>query len=221
MNRLYLVRHGENWANLTKEFSHRHVDYSLTPKGVLQAQQTAEYFRDKEIHGIYSSPLKRTVETAEIIAKRLELQVTVLENLREVNVGDLEGQPVSTELWATHNQIIEDWLTGKPERQFPNGEDYHMLWSRTRAAIKEMTAGKQGESLIVVGHGGMFTFTLPDLCGSVDLNVLGQKHNCSITEVEIESGNGHLNGNLISWAKCDHLHGTAAEFVAGFLKTHR
>ena len=37
MNRIYLVRHGENTANLTKEFSHRRVDYSLTPKGILQA----------------------------------------------------------------------------------------------------------------------------------------------------------------------------------------
>ena len=41
MNHLYLVRHGENVANLTKEFSCCKVDYSLTAKGVLQAQQTA------------------------------------------------------------------------------------------------------------------------------------------------------------------------------------
>ena len=67
LNRLYLVRHGENMANLTKEFSYRHVDYSLTPKGVLQAQQTAAYFTDKHIHEIYTSPLKRAVETADII----------------------------------------------------------------------------------------------------------------------------------------------------------
>jgi len=60
-NRLYLVRHGENLANLTKEFSYRQVDYSLTPKRVLQAQQTAACFTDKNIHEIYASPLKRAV----------------------------------------------------------------------------------------------------------------------------------------------------------------
>ena len=37
MNRVYLVRHGENLAHLTKEFSYRKVDYPLTPKGVMQA----------------------------------------------------------------------------------------------------------------------------------------------------------------------------------------
>ncbi len=46
MIKIYLVRHGENVANLTKEFSHRKVDHSLTPKGRLQAKQTAAYFKD-------------------------------------------------------------------------------------------------------------------------------------------------------------------------------
>ena len=60
-NTIYLVRHGENLANITKEFSHRLVDYSLTPKGIIQAEQTAAYFRDFHIDEIYSSPLKRAV----------------------------------------------------------------------------------------------------------------------------------------------------------------
>jgi broad specificity phosphatase PhoE len=47
MTTLYLVRHGENLANITKEFSYRAVDYPLTPKGILQAEQTAEYFAAK------------------------------------------------------------------------------------------------------------------------------------------------------------------------------
>src|SRR5689334_15064805 len=92
MNSLYLVRHGENWANITREFSHKKVDYSLTPKGILQAQQTAELFKSKQIDEIYASPLKRARETAEIIAQALGLDVVVVEHFREVNVGALEGQ---------------------------------------------------------------------------------------------------------------------------------
>ncbi len=49
MIKIYLVRHGENVANLTKEFSHRKVDHSLTPKGRLQAEQIAAYFKDIRI----------------------------------------------------------------------------------------------------------------------------------------------------------------------------
>ena len=42
MQRVFLIRHGENQANLTKEFSYRLVDYPLNAKGILQARQTAE-----------------------------------------------------------------------------------------------------------------------------------------------------------------------------------
>ncbi|MGE5263835.1 MAG: histidine phosphatase family protein [Acidobacteriota bacterium] len=220
MNRLYLVRHAENPANLTKEFSYRRVDLSLTPKGVLQAKQTAEWFKGKTIHAIYSSPLKRAAETAGILAAESGLPVEVMEDLREVNVGDLEGQPVTPELWAYHDSIVADWLGGKPERRFPNGEDYAMLWKRTQAAFGKIVAGRRAENIIVVGHGGMFSFTLKDLCPGVDLNLLRatENHNCSITEIEIESRHGRLNGQLIAWARCDHLHGPAAELVSGFMK---
>ena len=71
MHTIYWVRHGENKANITKEFSYKYVDYSLTPKGIQQAQQTARFFRNKNIQTIYTSPLKRAVETAEIIARAL------------------------------------------------------------------------------------------------------------------------------------------------------
>jgi len=49
MNRIYLVRHAENLASLTSEFSYRLVDCSLNIKECLQTQQTAEVFIDKNI----------------------------------------------------------------------------------------------------------------------------------------------------------------------------
>src|SRR5579872_6100860 len=93
-NTLYLVRHGENLANITKEFSYKLVDYPLTPKGVLQAEQTAAFFLNTiPLMAAFASPLKRARETAEIIARAQNLSVTVLEEFREVNVGDMEQRP--------------------------------------------------------------------------------------------------------------------------------
>jgi broad specificity phosphatase PhoE len=86
MPTIYLVRHGENPANLTRQFSCRLVDYSLTPRGVQQAEQTALYFGRLPIGAVFASPLKRAVETATIIAQPLELEVQLLEQFREVNV---------------------------------------------------------------------------------------------------------------------------------------
>ena len=79
---LFVVRHGENPANVNREFSYKLVDYSLNEKGIQQAEETAVYFLDKGIHEIYSSPLRRALETAEIIAAPLGLPVTVMEEFR-------------------------------------------------------------------------------------------------------------------------------------------
>src|SRR5512138_1947577 len=149
MNRIYWVRHGENRANLTLEFSHRRVDYSLTPKGILQAQQTAEFLRDQDIDEVYSSPLRRASETAHIIAAPLDLPMVILEELREIDVGELEDHPPTAEAWALHNRIIQDWLSGKPEATFPGGENYHSVWMRLRAALVKMTANREGCNIVV------------------------------------------------------------------------
>ncbi len=217
MNRLYFVRHGENRANLTREFSHRTVDYSLTPKGRLQAEQTAAYFAARRIDEVYASPLKRARETAEIIAAPHRLPVILLEELREINCGALEGRPATDADWVLYNHIVAQWLEGRGEVAFPGGEDYAALWSRTRAALRLMFEGKSGREIVLVGHGGMLGATLKDICRNVSLDWLHEadSHNCAITEINIEVRDGQIDGELVTWAAHDHLYGAAAEFVTG------
>src|SRR5579864_5128475 len=119
MNTVYFVRHGENPANLTREFSYRLVDYPLTENGVRQAQETARYLRDRGITAVYASPLKRAMQTAQIIAAPLGLPVTVVESFREVNVGALERQLPTPETWALHDAICAAWAAGNADMCFP------------------------------------------------------------------------------------------------------
>ncbi len=221
MNTIYLVRHGENTANLTKEFSHKLVDYPLTPKGVIQAQQTADYFLDKHIDAIYSSPLKRAKETAQIIGHAVGLDPIIVEQFREVNVGSLEGKPPTHENWTFHNRIMLSWFTGTPERTFPDGENYLMLVERMKAGLREVTRGRDNQNMVIVGHGGIFSATINNICQNVDLGELMKKenHNCAITEIEVEVTDTSITGNLKNWASCLHLQGEAAELVSGFIRT--
>lgn len=104
VSRLHLVRHAENRANTLRVFSCRHVDYSLTAKGVVQARQTGAYLKKTSVDRIYSSPLKRAVETAEIIADQVNLTVDVVESLTEVDVegGTVSGPPAELGMrWAS------------------------------------------------------------------------------------------------------------------------
>jgi len=221
-NTLYLVRHAENWANLTKQFSHQRVDYSLTPKGVLQAQQTAEYFRNRSIDDIYSSPLKRAVATAQIVAAACGLTVKIVENFRETNTGVLEDQPPTMEAWSYHNRILADWYDGRPQAGFPGGEDYITLLARARSGMKGVVNGKDGRSVIIVGHGGMFSTTLKDLCTNVDVGWLRRANasNCSVTELSVSMADGKIEGKLVAWASTSHLQGEAAKFVPGMPGRH-
>ena len=217
MNRLLFVRHGENRANLTKEFSHRKVDYPLTPKGRLQAFQTAQVLRGQRIQAIYTSPLKRASETADMIARELGLGVTPLENFREVNVGHFEDLPPTPETWARHNQIVDAWWQGQREVGFPGGENQEELWQRMRAGLDIILDGNDGQTILIVLHGGILTFTLKEFCPQVDLAWLRQavNHNCSISEIWVNKQGSAWQGQLISWAAYGHLHGEAAELVSG------
>jgi broad specificity phosphatase PhoE len=216
-NTIYMIRHGENPANITHEFSYKRVDYSLTSKGILQAQQTGEYFKDKQIDEIYASPLKRTRETASYIAQALDLPVTIMEQFREINVGSLEGQPPTDENWELHNRIIREWASGEKDLSFPNGENYYQLLERLRDGLKAVTEHKVGKRIVIVAHGGIITHPLRDICPNQDLSAAAKRgnYNCSITQIELSTANGQLQGKLQMWASATHLHGVAAQVGEG------
>jgi broad specificity phosphatase PhoE len=219
INTIYLIRHGENPANVTNDFSYKLVDYSLTPRGRLQAQQTAEYFKDKHIDEVYSSPLKRAKETAEAIAQPLKLPVTVLENFREINVGSLEGRPPTQENWAIHDRIVQAWFAGNTAAAFPDGENYTQVLQRLRSGLLQVTRNKTGQNIVIVGHGGIFTRTMKDICPTLDINVIATipNSNCSITEIQLTTTADSVSGILKMWASTEHLHGEAAQTLPGTL----
>ncbi|MFN2221778.1 MAG: histidine phosphatase family protein [Chloroflexota bacterium] len=216
-NRLYLLRHGENPANITKVFSNHLVDQPLTEKGVLQAEQTADYFAGQGLDAIYSSPLKRAAQTAGIIASRLGLKATILEAFREINVGLLEGRPATPADWAFHTQMMHAWFDGQHEAAFPEGENYHDLWARMNDGLLAATEGRSGQKILVVGHGGIMSITLKDLCPDLDVDWLRTTlwDNCAFTEVDLSRQDGRLRGRLLSWNQHHHLHGAAADLVPG------
>lgn len=215
-NRIIFVRHGENVANITQEFSHRRVDYSLTPKGILQATQTAAYLHDRGIQEVYSSPLKRAIETAAIVAEPLGLPVTVVEHFRELNVGEFENQPPTPEIWARHNAIIAAWMSGQPDECFPGGEDFHTITARGAAGIREVITGKEGRTILVVAHGGILICTLLALMPEVDqVRLMKGMANCAVFEVEASLASDQVSLKLLSYPTTGHLSGVAADLVAG------
>jgi broad specificity phosphatase PhoE len=106
------ARHGQNLANVTRTLSHRTYDGDLTDLGRRQAQALADQLRgfvDDPIRLLVCSPLRRARQTAEIVASTLGLEVAMeLEELREVNVGVLDGRG-DTDAWETYEAILAAW----------------------------------------------------------------------------------------------------------------
>lgn len=223
-NRLFLVRHAENQANIHKVFSSRKVDHSLTAKGVKQARQTADYFAELGLIGkrwhkqvVFSSPLKRAIETSEIMASKLELGIDIVENLREIEVGALEDSPGSASDWSSYRRVIRDWFDGRHDSRFPGGESYNELWARTRDGLLAITGEADDSWILIVGHGGLFTVTMKDICPQIDVKWLRSAlvDNCGITIIDLKRKDGDLQGRLVEWNSHDHLSGEAADLVPG------
>jgi probable phosphoglycerate mutase len=162
------ARHGENLANVTRTFSFRVYDESLTGLGCRQARDlAARLAAGPAADRIVCSPLRRAAETAAILAEALgTADVTADENLREVNVGSLDGRN-DPRSWDTYNSVLDAWRHGDYAARFPDGEDCADLAARLRAAFTAMT-GQGDDQVLVVAHGANIRAALPLLAAVSD-----------------------------------------------------
>jgi probable phosphoglycerate mutase len=170
---LYFVRHGESVANLTRAFSNSGSSHHpLTPLGVKQVQRLTATLSSKNIARIYSSPLLRAVETADILSQCLQAPVEVAEALREWSVGMLEGTS-DEQGWLLHRQVQEDWFVhGHLESKIPGGESFVEIRQRFVPFIEALVSQGRGtdERIVLVGHGGLYTATLPVVLSNVSVD---------------------------------------------------
>lgn len=212
---LYLVRHGENIANITKEFSYKIIDYNLTEKGHQQASQTAQYFENIEIDRIFSSPLKRAIQTAQHIANTKKIAINILENFRELNVGDLEKIGPNDATWKTYFSVTAAWYKGDTQVSFPNGENCLDVINRFYQGVLEAVGNDTNASILIVGHGGIFTASILELCKIKDRDNFTRlkNENCSISKVMVNKKNDKFEFDLVSWAVSSHIVGNASLFT--------
>jgi len=199
---ILLVRHGENRANLTREFSYRNIDYGLTQRGVVESLRTALWIRQYCITGVFSSPLRRAVETGAIIASLFGFAVEIVEDFREINVGSLEGQSTS-ENWQLHNSILDDWKRGCWTRAFPNGESFEELMHRVRRGLTHV-ASTNSKRAVVVTHGGVLHAIR---YGLLDNPIPADSPTCSVSQLSVDLSVDTLRCGLLSAPFVGHLSG--------------
>jgi probable phosphoglycerate mutase len=168
--KLYFVRHGESVANLLREFSNSGVKHPLTETGVEQAWTLAQKLRNIPFEIIYSSPVLRAMQTAQILSEQIQVPVEITEALREWSVGVYEGT-TDPEGWELHRKVQEDWyFKGKPESKMPGGENLIEIKKRFVPFIDRLVQRYKDtdRNILCVAHGGLYLAMLPIIFKNID-----------------------------------------------------
>lgn len=89
---ILLTRHGQTEWNLLKKVQGR-ADIELNKKGIQQAEETRDFLKNEKIDLILCSPLKRALQTAEIINQGRNIRMIIDERVSERDFGEFEGMP--------------------------------------------------------------------------------------------------------------------------------
>ena len=202
MTNLLLIRHGETLWNRQGRFQGS-ADIALSELGRAQARRLAESLADKHLDAIYSSPLSRALDTAKAVAAPHGLEVQVVDDLAEINVGEWSGKTWAEihEIWP---ELAKNWRvnpldSGPP----PGGEEYSDFRRRCMEAM-DYIAGRHGgaDQVAVVCHGGVIRAVVTGLLG-IPWQTRGKLYtlNCSITRMRWQPG-----GDVIIDALNDACH---------------
>lgn len=143
---LYLTRHGETTYN-ERGLIQGGTDTELTARGEKQAQHLAHELQELEVDALYSSPLKRSRRTAELIGEVIGMTPSDIEGIGEQRLGDWEQEPLHDLNRHMEEEGI-DWVDLVP----PGGESWPTFADRVLTAIIPILKNHLGETIIVVGH---------------------------------------------------------------------
>ncbi len=150
--KIYLIRHGQTDWNIKGKIQGGH-DVLLNETGRRQAERLAEGMDSRPVSRIFTSTLKRAVETAEMINRRKNVEICPMPQLIEVEFGKWEGMTWD-EIKEAYPKEYECWTLNPAEVTPPGGESQEQVKNRCVWTIKEILKRTNGqEDVAVVSHG--------------------------------------------------------------------
>lgn len=154
--KIYIARHGETDSNKAKKLMGQRIDEPLNAEGIRQAQELSKIIsRDFDI--IFTSPLKRAVETAKIISDHINVPIVERKELIERDFGDLSGKG-----WDEMFDAVSG-MTNLQKMDFEQNYDYRPFGGESAEEVRdrllkfvdELKKYFSGKKILVVAHGGI------------------------------------------------------------------
>lgn len=153
MKNLFLIRHGHTVDNENMRYS-GYSDCDLSEIGKKQVETLSEYMKQYNVDKIYTSKLKRTVQTIGEFAEFKNIEINRLEGLNEMNFGLMDGLSFN-EIKSLYPNEIDKMFDANTLYKFPEGENLEEMFNRNIKALKKiMDENKNVDNIVICAHMG-------------------------------------------------------------------
>jgi broad specificity phosphatase PhoE len=149
MTEIILARHGETEWNVKEVFRGR-IDVELNETGVRQAELLAQYLSDFKIEAVCSSPLRRALKTAEMIASYHGLDAEIADGLIDLDYGEWQGVS-HQKVKKRYKDSYAEWIENPHQLTMPGGESLNDVRQRAISIINGVIARYRG-TVVLVSH---------------------------------------------------------------------
>ena len=177
--RLLLIRHAQTEWNIQRRFQ-GHGDSLITEEGQEQLQRLKSRLAGLEFDVVYSSDLRRTMETSKMLSGKQRVEEP---RLRERGVGILEGLNLE-QIMAEHAEAFRAFRSGDKDHQIEGGESLQIALNRAWTFLEEMPEKHPGAELAAVSHAGLIRLICKQILGlALDAPNFFQIPNTSLTQL--------------------------------------
>lgn len=207
VKRVIFIRPGETEWNRHQRWQ-GWVAIPLSEHGRLQVQRLANYIRNIGVSALYTSDLRRALETAQLLAEKLDFEPIIDERLRERHIGGWQGLTrIEMENWYPNE--YKRFQTDPEHFQVPGGESRNEIRRRMRAAFDDVLKQDKGETVGIISHSTVINGLLSEIIpgvkfGSVDVS------NSSVTTIA-RTDDGQWQ--LVAVDDVTHLEGLEAQKI--------
>lgn len=194
---VYLVRHIESEGNICRR-NDAQFDCISTRKGLMQAEVLADRFDGIHVDALYSSDIRRSIDTALPISRRKNLPIRLRRLLREYTIGCWEGTSIGDTARA-YPEMWDIWCNEPWNHRIPGADPFEIVADRGIWIIREMARENPGKTVVAITHSCTLVCTLCRLMGkpmSFYKNV-DSGDNTAVTLVEVDE-NGNIEIGFVS-----------------------
>ncbi len=154
MSLIIFMRHGQAYNNVKKLLVGRNLESHLTDMGKIQVKNTSQILTSIDIHKIYTSPVIRTVETAEIASDILGIPFEKDERLFEIELGKLVGMYYEDLINKHGNLFVKFYCDNDDENSLLEFEveSFGAVKKRISELLKEIVTKHKNENVLLVSH---------------------------------------------------------------------